>query len=133
MALIRSELKDEIRVVFFDAPRLVDEATIEQCYREIISLLDKTEEANVLLHFGRVAFMSSAALGMLVRLHKKCKDYDISLKLCNIAPDIREVFKITRLDKVFNIYAEASGAVEAFKKAGRSFSRTPQQTRHKLS
>jgi anti-anti-sigma factor len=132
MASIRSELKDEIRIIFFDVPRLVDEATIEQCYREIIAVLDKTEEANLLLHFGRVAFMSSAALGMLVRLHKKCKDYDISLELCNIAPEIREVFKITRLDKVFSIYTEASGAIEAFKKGGRSYGRTPRQTRHKL-
>jgi anti-sigma B factor antagonist len=132
MALIKSELKDEIRIIFFDVPRLVDEATIEQCYREIIALLDKTEEANLLLHFGRVGFMSSAALGMLVRLHKKCKDYDIALKLCNIAPEICVVFKITRLDKVFSIYAEATGAIEAVKKGGRSYGRTPRQTRHKL-
>jgi anti-anti-sigma factor len=132
MALVKSEIKGEIRVVFIDVPRLVDEAVIEQSYREILELLDKTEEAHVLLHFGRVSFMSSAALGMLVRLHKKCKDYGISLRLSNISPDIHQVFKITRLDKVFSIHADASDAMEAFKKGGGLFFRKTSEPRQKL-
>lgn len=132
MALVKSEVKNEIRIIFIDVPRLVDGAAIEQCSREIVELLDKTEEKHVLLHFGRVAFMSSAALGMLVRLHKKCKEYEISLKLCNITPDICQVFKITGLDKVFSIHADASDAIEAFKASGQSFFRTQRETRHDL-
>lgn len=133
MTCIKSEVKGEIRVVFIDVPRLVDGAAIEQCHREIAELLDKTEEGHVLLHFGRVAFMSSAALGMLVRLHKKCKEYEISLKLCNISPDISQVFKITGLDKVFSIHADASDAMEAFKASGQLFFRTRRETRHELT
>ena len=91
MALVKSEVKGEIRVVFIDLVQFVDAAVIEQCYRELVELLERTEEKHVLLHFGRVAFMSSAALGMLVRLRKKCQEYEISLKLCNITPDICEV------------------------------------------
>ena len=133
MALIKSELKGEIRVIFVDVVRLVDTAAIEQCYRELVELLEKTEEKHVLLHFGRVAFMSSSALGMLVKLHKKCKEYEISLKLCNIAPEIREVFKITNLDKVFDIHADIGDALEAFKAGGRLFFRTHRETRHDLT
>jgi len=59
---------------------------IEQCYREIVDLLEKTEESHVLLHFGRVNFMSSSALGMLIRVQKKCKEFEIALKLSNISP-----------------------------------------------
>ncbi len=133
MALVKSEVKGEIRIIFIDVQRLVDEVAIGQCYREIVELLDKTEEKHVLLHFGRVAFMSSAALGMLIRLHKKCKEYEISLKLCNIIPDICQVFKITGLDKVFDIHADASGAMEAFKASGQLFFRTHHKTRHDLT
>ena len=104
MALIKHEVKGDVRVIAIDAVRFVDEAAIEQCKREIVELLDKTEESNVLLHFGRVTFMSSAALGMLIRVHKKCKEYNIALKLCNISPDIRQVFKITSMDKIFDIH-----------------------------
>ena len=133
MALIQSEVKDEVRIIIINVPRLVDAGIIEQCYREIVELLDKTEEKLVLLHFGMINFMSSAALGILVRINKKCKEYKISLKLCNISPDIFQVFKITGLDKVFSIHADGSDAMAAFKKSGQTFFRTHQQTQHELS
>lgn len=118
MASIKHELKGEIRIIGIDEARLLEGGAIEQCYREIVELLEKTEEGNVLLHFGRVTFMSSAALGMLIRVNKKCKEHKIQLKLCNIAPEIGQVFKITGLDKLFDIHADTSQAMEAFKKSG---------------
>jgi len=132
MALIKSEVKGEIRVIFVDVPRFVDGAVIDQCYREIIDLLDKTEESHVLLHFGRVGFMSSSALGMLIRVNRKCKEFEISLKLCNINPDISEVFKITGLNRVFDIQADAADAMESFKQSGKLMFRKHRETRHDL-
>lgn len=120
---IRSELMGEVRVIIIDEVRLLDGALIDQCYREIISVIEKTEESNVLLHFGRVTFMSSAALGVLVRINKKCKEFQVSLKLCSIAPDIAQVFKITGLDRVFEIYPDPAQAMAAFQKAGQLYFR----------
>jgi anti-sigma B factor antagonist len=119
MPSIRHELKGEIRVIFIDEVRLLEGSSIDQCYREIVEVLEKTEEKHVLLHFGRVTFLSSSALGMLIRVNKKCAEYKIMLKLCNIAPDIRQVFKITGLDKILEIHADPAQAMEAFKKSGR--------------
>ena len=123
MALIRHELMGEVRLVIIDEARLLDGAVIEQCYREIVAVLDKTEESNVLLHFGRVTFMSSAALGILVRISKKCKEFQVALKLCSIAADISQVFKITGLNKIFEIYADPAQAMEAFQKSGQLYFR----------
>ena len=123
MAVIQHEVKGDVRVIVIDVVRLVDEGMIEQCKREIMEALDTTQEANVLLHFGRVTFMSSAALGMLIRVSKKCKEYDIALKLSNISPDIRQVFKITSMDKILEIHDDAAAAMESFRKSGRSFFR----------
>ncbi len=117
MALIRDELMSGIRVILFDRERLLEGAEIEQCYREIVAVLDKTQERCVLLHFGRVNFMSSAALSILVRILKKCKEYKITLKLCNITPDINQVFMITGMNKIFDIYDDSTQAMEAFKKS----------------
>jgi anti-anti-sigma factor len=123
MAIIRNELMGEVRLIIIDEARLLDGATIDQCYRDIIAVLDKTEESNVLLHFGRVNFMSSAALGILVRINKKCKEYEIALKLCNISAEIGQVFKITGLNKVFEIYADPAEAMQAFQKDGQLYFR----------
>ena len=123
MTIIKHVVKNEIRIISIDEVRLVDEVALAQCYREIADVLDKTEESCVLLHFGRVTFMSSTALGMLIRVTKKCKEYKIALKLCNIAPDIRQVFKITGLEKVFEIHEDVTQAMDAFQKSGRLFFR----------
>jgi anti-anti-sigma factor len=123
MTYIQHQATDDIRVIAIEVVRFVDETMIDRCKREIIEVLDTTEEGNVLLHFGKVTFMSSAALGMLVRIHKKCKEYGAVLKLCNISPDIRQVFKITSMDKIFDIHADAASAIESFRKSGRSFFR----------
>jgi anti-anti-sigma factor len=133
MQLTQSEVKDDIRIIIIDVQRLVDETIISQCYREIVELLDKSVEKHVLLHFGRVAFMASAALGSLVRLNKKCKEYEVSLKLSNISPEIFEVFKITGMTKVFSIHKDASEAMAAFKAGGGLFFRKYKETRQNLT
>jgi anti-anti-sigma factor len=118
VALIKHTVNGEIRIIAIDEVRFVDSVAIEQCYREIIEVLDNSEESCVVLHFGRVSFMSSSALGMLVRVMKKCKEYKVNMKLCNIGADIREVFKITGLEKVFDIQPDVAAAMAAFKKSG---------------
>ena len=133
MATIKHELKGEIRIIVIDESRLLDCATIEQCYREIVDVLEATEEKNALLHFGRVTFMSSAALGMLIRVNKKCSEHKIMLKLCNVAPEIRQVFKITGLDRLFAIYADPTQAMDAFKKSGNLCFRKKSQTSYELT
>jgi len=132
MAKIQHTAKGEIRVIAIDEVRLVDEMALDQCFREIMEVLGKIEESHVVLHFGRVTFMSSSALGMLIRVNKKCKEFKIDLKLCNIAPDIREVFRITGLEKVFDIHEDVEQALKAFEKGGRLFFRKKSRDRYNL-
>jgi anti-sigma B factor antagonist len=43
---------------------------------------------------------------------KKVYEQDGQLKLCNITPKIYEVFKITRLTKIFDIYSDLEAALK---------------------
>lgn len=132
MAIIKHAASGEVRVISIEAVRLVEGAQLDQCHREIIEVIDKTQESCVLLHFGRVSFLSSAALGLLVRVHKKCKQYNIDLKMSNISPDIREIFKITAMDKIFDIHDDAAKAMLAFQKSGRLFYRRNNPTSYEV-
>jgi anti-sigma B factor antagonist len=58
--------------------------------------------------------MSSAVLGILIRFFKRCKEYGAELKLCGISPQIFQVFKITGLDKVFEIHKDQQQSLVAF-------------------
>ena len=103
---LRCKSESEILTIFITDPKILDGPTIEQIYKDLVAVLEKTEQQNVILDFQAVQFMSCAALGMLIRINKKCKEFKANLKLCSIHPDIKQVFKITGLDKVFTIYRE---------------------------
>jgi len=51
---------------------------------------------------------------MLIMLNKKIADQSGSLKLSDISPQIFEVFKITRLNKLFDIHPTAEQALGSF-------------------
>jgi anti-sigma B factor antagonist len=110
--------KDGILTIVFDDARILDETKLEQLGRDLIELLNKTSEERVILDFRNVKFMSSSMLGKLVQVHKKAVEFNVKLKLCNIDPQIRQVFKITRLDKLFDIEADEAAARAAFMKRG---------------
>ena len=120
---VRCKLGGEILTIFIADPKLLDGPAIEQIYQDAVAALERTEQPNVILDFQAVQFMSSAALGMLIRINKKCKEFKINLKLCSIDPEIKQVFKITGLDKVFSIYKNGEDAAAAFAKGGGLFHR----------
>ena len=117
-SLVRSESDGEILTIFFTEAKILDELVIRQAQDEILRMLEKTQEPNVVLDFRFVKFLSSSALGMLIRVKKKSNDFKIQLKLCNIEAEIQKVFKITGLNKVFEIFPDHDAAVAAFKKKG---------------
>ena len=104
MALFRVEDSDDQMVVHFNDAKILDEGTILATGKELLDMLDRasTDKA-MILDFTTVQFMSSAMIGKLVLLNKKAKAATIDLRFRNLTPNVYEVFKLTRLNKVFNI------------------------------
>ena len=66
-------------------------------------VLGKNVAPDLVLDFSSAGFLSSAALGKLITLDKKVRAAGGSLKLRNVPPEIYEVFRITRLNRFFEI------------------------------
>ena len=115
---LTSYAKDGILTVCFDDARILDESKLEQVGQDLIEMLNQTTEERVILDFRNVKFMSSSMLGKLVQVHKKCAEFKVKLKLCSISPEIRQVFKITKLDKLFDIEPDEDAARKAFLRRG---------------
>jgi anti-sigma B factor antagonist len=115
---LSSYSKDGILTVIFDDARILDEVKLEQVSNDVMEMLNKTTEERVILDFRNVKFMSSSFLGKLVQIHRKTAEFKVKLKLCSIDPEIRTVFKITKLDKLFDIEADEAAARAAFMKRG---------------
>jgi anti-sigma B factor antagonist len=115
---IQTQSKDGILTIYFLAPRLLDQTQLEQLSKDVLAELEKTTEELVILDFQKVKFMSSAMLGKLVTINKKCQEFKVKLKLSSIDPEIHKVFKITKLDKLFDIEPDEAAARKAFAKRG---------------
>ena len=112
----RLEVEDigDITVVNFTDRKILDEQNIQMIGEQLFSLVDEQGRKKVLLNFGNVEYLSSAALGKLITLNKKLQAAGGRLILCNIDPQIYEVFEITKLDKIFKIHKEEQAALQAF-------------------
>jgi anti-sigma B factor antagonist len=112
----RLEVEDigDVTVVNFVDRKILDEQNIQIIGEQLFSLVDEAGRRKLLLNFGNVEYLSSAALGKLITLNKKVQASGGRLILCNIDPQIHEVFEITKLDKFFNIQKEEQAALQAF-------------------
>ncbi len=105
---------DGINVVEFNNRKILDELSITELGDQLRKVADSEESVRILLNFQNVEHLSSAALGMLITLHKLVKEKKGRLKLSNIHPQIFEVFKITRLNKLFEIHDSQTQALGSF-------------------
>ncbi|QDT73995.1 Anti-sigma F factor antagonist [Lacipirellula limnantheis] len=115
---INSYAKDDILTIRILDERLIDPEQLKRLFDDLYALLGKSEEQQVVLDFGSVKFMASAMLGKLVAMKKKCDEFKAKLKLCSVSPEILEVFKITKLNKVFDIQSDDAAARKSFTKRG---------------
>jgi anti-sigma B factor antagonist len=120
MSSLKSQEIEEVLVVYFTDAKILDEARIQQIGKELMDMAAGAagNKKKMLLNFQGVQFMSSAMIGKLVLLNKKCKTDSVDLKLCQISPNVLEVFKITRLNKVFEIFPDEEKGVKSFGKKG---------------
>jgi anti-sigma B factor antagonist len=112
----RLEVEDigDVTVVNFTDKKILDEQNIQIIGEQLFSLVDELGRRKLLLNFGNVEYLSSAALGKFITLNKKVIAAGGKLVLCNIDPQIYEVFEITRLNKIFNIQKEEQAALQSF-------------------
>ena len=89
--------------------------SLKDAFAEIAKAYESVNSPEkVLLNFGNVEFMSSAALGKLITLHRKLQAVQGKLVLCKIAKDILDVFKITKLDKILSITTDEQAGLQSF-------------------
>lgn len=103
-----------VTVVGFADRMLVSEEVIQVVGEQLLELVGKKDSRNVLLDFSEVRFMSSALLGVLLPVVRKLTKEGGQLKLCSLAPPLKEVFEVSKLDRLFAICDNESAALAAF-------------------
>ncbi len=111
--LTRSQ--DDIMVVHFLDSRILDVMNINQIAQELFNIVEKKNYTKLLLNMSNVEYLSSAVLAKLIALHKRLKELKGELRVCGVRDSIVEVFRITKLDKVFDLQPTEEAALGRFK------------------
>lgn len=98
---IRVREEGDVSCVEFVERSIIDEGVIRQIGEELLKLVDGAAKPAVVIDFTGVQHLSSAALGVLINVHNRVKARGGHLRLCGIPRGIFEVFRITKLDRIF--------------------------------
>ncbi len=96
---------------------VLDARNVSNLGRELLSFAERVPAAQILLDFSQVTYLSSAVLNELLKVHRKLLETNGSLRLASLNQDIRKVFEITNLDKVFVIYESCSDGIRKFQRS----------------
>ncbi len=106
-ALLTFEKRGRIHVGTINVARMLGTINAAEFGAETIEYVTKHPGLNLLLNFEHVDYLSSVVLTELLKINKLVKETNGKLRLCAVAPSIREVFEITNLDKVFVINSDS--------------------------
>ncbi len=104
----------DLAIVRFNDRKILDSANIQELGNELMDLVEKDKLKQILLNFDGVELWSSEALNKLLLLGRAVKEAGGNLRLCAMKEEIREVFSITKLDKMFDIRGDESDGLKAF-------------------
>ncbi len=93
----------DVTIVTFEEETILEDQQIRKLERALLPVIRKNVDRRLVLNFAKVKFMSSAFLGLLVKVHKRVIEAGGHLQLYNLDPKIQKVFEITQLVKVFDI------------------------------
>ena len=75
----------------------------------ITPMLDKS--AHFIIDLSDVEFMDSTGLGSMLSCLRIVKSKGGTLKLCNLTPEVKQLFEMVMMDRVFDIFGTADEAM----------------------
>ena len=93
-------------VVMFQSPSMMNPGDMERVGASLTKMADELAGGRLVLDFSKVQFLSSQAVGVILTLNKKLTAKAApgeTLVLCGVGPQLMQLLKITRLDRLLTI------------------------------
>jgi len=110
MPHVSSQRKDGVLIVQLTLEKILDDALILQVGWELMRLAEQAK-GKMLLDFDGVRLMSSAMIGKVVALNKKCRADKTELRMCNVPSPVIDVLDKRRLNTFFKIFDSVEEAL----------------------
>ena len=109
---LKTEANNDLMVIYVREERL-DAHNAEELKAEMNRLFEGGTK-DILIDLKEVRFIDSSGLGVLVSGFKNASTRQGSLKLCGLQTQVRSMFELTRLHRVFEIFPSSMEAIENF-------------------
>ena len=83
-------------------------------FRSTLKELIDEGKTNVVLDLGKVKFMNSSGLGILIGGLTTMRNADGDLRICNTMERIESMLMVSQLNRVFELYSTVEEAVNSF-------------------
>lgn len=101
-----------IEVYIVDATERLDAASVGE-FKKITKEFINNEDSLVIIDFSKTRFIDSAGLGALVSILKTASQREnVKIALVSLSPQISQVFELTKLYRLFDIFANVTEAEE---------------------
>jgi anti-anti-sigma factor len=98
-------------VRFEDAEILFEESAVHIVGRELRRLIEDEGHTRLVVNFAGVRYLSTEVLAILASLQRKVDPVRGSIVLCGLDPLLRDIVRITHLDRVFDICEDEAEAL----------------------
>lgn len=109
---LKIEKKNEIMIIYVKEERL-DAHNSGDLKVEMQRLFEEGNK-NILVDLHDVRFIDSSGLGALVSGFKNAISHHGNLKLSTLQAQVKSMFELTRLHRVFEIYSSTTEALDNF-------------------
>ena len=92
--------------------KTLDAQTSKDFRREVQPQLDSHNQ--VVFDLSRLTFVDSSGLGVLLSCLREVSGRGGDLKLCSLTVQVRAVFQLVRMHRLFDIYNTQAEAIRAF-------------------
>jgi anti-sigma B factor antagonist len=110
---VKTHMVNGIAIVAPPHSHLVGGKETDELQDAIRDLMDHGNRCLV-VDLGSVIHMTSIVIGMLVGFHTSYANRNGHMKLCNVDKRIDNIFIITKLSFVFDVYPSERKAIESF-------------------
>jgi anti-anti-sigma factor len=109
---LRARLIERTALIGFEnAEFLFDEEVIRSLGEQLDRLIKVERYAHLIINLGGVRHLSSEVLGKLAWLAKQIEPGRGRISLCGLDPLLRDMLRITHLDRVFDVHGDEAQAL----------------------
>ncbi len=105
--------RDGVTIVGFNNPTILDAYHVGEVSKELYRLVEEEKRDKIVVDFSAIKMLSSQTISVLLKMRQTIAELDGKMALFGLEPGLYKVFKITRLQDVFEFHDNLDHAVKS--------------------